>query len=188
MKKWIVIVVLFVAVGWVITDYIISGNSKDEMTEKMESTGLDNDSNLETGLKSGMLAPDFELKMMDGEILRLSDLRGEKVLLNFWATWCPPCRAEMPDMQRYYDEVGDGVIVAVNLLETETNMADVEDFLNEFNVSFPIPLDESTNITANYEAFALPTSYFINTDGTIDAMAIGALNYDMLVEQFDSMD
>jgi len=190
-KKWIVIIVLLGAVGWVISDFIMGSNSNNSTSEEeFENTTseVDPDSELEVGLDAGQLAPDFELQTVNGETMQLSDLRGEKVLLNFWATWCPPCRAEMPDMQNYHEEYDDGVILAVNLLETEQNIAQVEDFLEEFAISFPILLDETTEVTTSYNAFALPTSYFINKDGTIDSMAIGAINYDMLVEQFDGMD
>ena len=191
MKKWIVIIVLLGAVGWVISDFIMGSNSNNSTSEEeFENTTseVDPDSELEVGLDAGQLAPDFELQTVNGETMQLSDLRGEKVLLNFWATWCPPCRAEMPDMQNYHEGYDDGVILAVNLLETEQNMEQVEDFLEEFGISFPILLDETTEVTTSYNAFALPTSYFINKDGTIDSMAIGAINYDMLVEQFDGMD
>lgn len=179
-KKWIIIIVLFGAIGWVITDFILSNNSKEA-----ESVV---DSETETGLEEGMLAPDFELKTANGETVRLSDLRGEKVLLNFWATWCPPCRAEMPDMQKFHEEHDEGVILAVNLTATEQDLGLVEDFLEEFGITFEILYDESTEVSGLYNAFALPTSYLINSDGTIIMMAIGAINYDFLVDKFKEMD
>src|SRR5690625_3090301 len=98
-----------------------SNNSTSEEEFENTTSEVDPDSELEVGLDAGQLAPDFELQTVNGETMQLSDLRGEKVLLNFWATWCPPCRAEMPDMQNYHEGYDDGVILAVNLLETEQN-------------------------------------------------------------------
>jgi len=120
--------------------------------------------------------------------VKLSDFQGEKALLNFWATWCPPCRAEMPDMQKFHEEDEDAVILAVNLSETENSERNVEDFLEEHGITFQIPLDETSQIATTYGAQALPTSYLINTDGTIHNKAVGPLNYDLMVESFDEMD
>lgn len=183
MKRWIFIIVLLGAIGWVISDFVMSNN--DDKSTSEEEVGNTEE---ETGLQKGELAPDFELQTVDGETVRLSDFRGEKVLLNFWATWCPPCRAEMPDMQKYHEEYDDGVILAVNLVETEQNMGQVESFLKEYGITFQILLDENTKVSGTYNASALPTSYLINKDGTIYTKAIGAINYDLLVEQFELMD
>lgn len=188
MKKWIIIIALLVAVGWIVSDFVISNNAKEKSTSEAGNEIAVIDSEAETGLEKGNLAPDFELKTVNGETVKLSELRGEKVLLNFWATWCPPCRAEMPDMQKYHEEHDDGVILAVNLTETEQNLGQIESFLKEYGITFQILLDESTEVSSNYDAYALPTSYLINTDGTIYTKAIGAINYDLLVEQFKKMD
>src|SRR5690625_2336150 len=187
-KKWIIIIALIVVAGWAVSDFIMSNDEKKQSTSESESEATTIESESETGLEKGDVAPDFELKTVDGETVQLSDLRGEKVLLNFWATWCPPCRAEMPDMQKYHEEYDDGVILAVNLAETEQSIGQVEDFLEEYGITFQILLDESTEVSSIYDAFALPTSYLINKDGTIYMKAIGAINYDFLVEQFKKMD
>lgn len=183
MKKWIVIIILLIAVGWVVFDFVIDGESASE--EELENEMLEGGAG---GLQEGDLAPDFELETTDGETVQLSDFRGEKVLLNFWATWCPPCRDEIPDMQKYHEEDEEGVILAVNLTETEQEFDQIGDFLEEFGVTFRVLLDENTSVSGLYDAFALPTSYFINTDGTIHTKAIGAINYDLLVEQFQEME
>src|SRR5699024_11976097 len=82
------------------------------------------------GLKKGDIAPDFELETLSGETVTLADYRGQKVMLNFWATWCPPCRAEMPDMQKVQDERDDVVILAVNQVQTESNPDNIAPFLD----------------------------------------------------------
>lgn len=142
------------------------------------------------GIEQGELAPDFSLNVMTGEELKLSDLRGKKVILNFWATWCPPCRAEMPDMQRFYEQAAgeDVEILAVNLTESEKSREDIAAFLDEFGITFPIPLDEESEVAATYYAYAIPTTYFIDTTGTIQGKIIGPMNYDFMVKQVAQMD
>src|SRR5690625_7801865 len=114
-------IALIGVLGWVIYDFAISdSNSKKPTTEvENETTAIDSDE--EFGLEKGDLAPDFELETIDGETIRLSDFHGEKVLLNFWATWCLPCRAEMPDMQQYHEEHDVGVLLRAEERRVGTN-------------------------------------------------------------------
>lgn len=188
MKKWIIIIAVIGGIIWAVSDFVMSKDTSNETTSETEVENTSSKSDIVVGLERGNLAPDFELETVDGEIVRLSELRGEKVLLNFWATWCPPCRAEMPDMQKYHEEGNEGVILAINLLETEQSFKQVEDFLNEYGITFSILLDEDTDVSSLYTAFALPTSYFIDAEGIIHTKAIGTINYDYLVEQFQNMD
>src|SRR5699024_7889902 len=99
MKKAIIIVVILGMFGWAIYDFVIK--SDDDAELKVEAD--DEDSEVQVGLEKGNRAPDFELTTMDGEKVKLSDYRGERVMLNFWASWCGPCRTEMPDMQKLYE-------------------------------------------------------------------------------------
>lgn len=188
MKKWIIIIAVVGVVGWAVSDFVISNNAKKDSVSETEVDNPALEADGATGLEDGDQAPDFELETVEGETVRLSDLQGEKVLLNFWATWCPPCRAEMPDMQKLHEEEHDFVILAVNLTETEQSFEDVEDFLEEFGITFQILIDETTEVSSEYNAFALPTSYFINTDGTIHRKTIGTLNYDLILELIEEMD
>jgi len=109
---------------------------------------------------------DFILPGMNGEI-SLADYRGQYVLVNFWATWCPPCRAEMPDLQAYYEAHRDRgfAVVAVNQLE---DRALVRQFVEEFGVTFPIALDTTGAVMAQYGTTeSLPVSYLIGPDGKL---------------------
>lgn len=189
MKKWWMILIVVGAISVAIYDFAINKHSDKQEARQGEHNITSNEANNElvTGLEAGNEAPDFELKTMNGETVKLSDYRGEKVLLNFWATWCPPCREEIPDMQKYHEEVDDGVILAVNLFESEQSMEQIENFLDEYGVTFQVLMDEDTDVSGMYKAYALPTSYFINSDGTVHVKAIGAINYDILVEQFKEM-
>lgn len=188
MKKWIIIIAVIGGIIWAVSDFVMSNNDTKETTPKTEVENISPESETEVGLEQGNQAPDFELENVDGETVRLSELRGEKILLNFWATWCPPCRAEMPDMQKYHEEDNDGIILAVNLLETEQSFRQVDDFLQEYGITFQILIDENTEVASLYNAFALPTSYLIDAEGIIHTKAIGTINYDYLVEQFENMD
>jgi|SRR5690625_2671626 len=188
--KWIIIVLIVGLVGWAVYDFAINNNSKlaePEAYIEQAVSELGSELETETGLKKGSLAPDFELETTDGKTVKLSDFRGEKILLNFWATWCPPCRAEMPDMQKYHEEYEEGIILAVNLIETEQSYENMEKFLDEYGITFSILIDEDTAVSSMYDAYALPTSYLIDTSGKIHTKAIGAINYDLLVQEFEKM-
>lgn len=187
MEKWIIIIAVIGGIIWAVSDFVMSNNNQATTSETdVENTSSESETAI--GLEQGDQAPDFELETVSGETVKLSDFRGEKILLNFWATWCPPCRAEMPDMQKYHEGDNEGIILAVNLLETEQSFRQVDDFLQEYGITFHILLDENTEVSSFYNAFALPTSYLINKEGIIHTKAIGTINYDYLVEQFESMD
>ncbi|RST77125.1 TlpA family protein disulfide reductase [Siminovitchia acidinfaciens] len=129
-------------------------------------------------VKEGKLAPDFELATLSGETVKLSDYRGKKVILNFWATWCPPCRAEMPHMQSFYEKNKDkGIeIVAVNLTSMDNGKMQIDKFKKEYGLTFDILLDEDGDIGMQYQAFTIPTSYIIDTNGKIAQKIVGPMD------------
>src|SRR5699024_12007909 len=102
------------------------------------------------GLEVGNLAPDFELETLDGETVKLSDFRGERVMVNFWATWCPPCRAEIPDMQKFYEKT-DIQILAINLTDTESDQEKVPTFVNNYGMMLKVMLDEVSDVVIRYQ-------------------------------------
>ena len=132
--------------------------------------------NLEPAPVAGHPAPNFELKGPEGETVRLSDYKGKAVILNFWATWCAPCRAEFPDFQKAsVDNADKLVIIGVN--NTSTDQAElVPDFLAEFGVTFPIALDETGETAKTYRILGLPTTIFIDSNGIINEVFTGPLN------------
>jgi thiol-disulfide isomerase/thioredoxin len=124
-------------------------------------------------------AADFTLADVDGEPLRLADLRGKVVMLNFWASWCPPCRREMPSMQRLYQQYAEQglVVVAVNQWED----ADlVFEFVGRLDPepSFPILLDRGSKVAELYGVKGLPTTYLIDRDGNMRYRAMGGRDFD----------
>jgi thiol-disulfide isomerase/thioredoxin len=119
-------------------------------------------------------APDFLLETLGGGTLRLSDLQGKAVLVNFWATWCQPCRGELPHLVVAYDRYGqEGLeIVAVNLQEDEDTVAN---FVQEFGVQFPVVIDRSGGVADEYRVMGIPTSYFIDRSGVVRSIYTGPL-------------
>jgi thiol-disulfide isomerase/thioredoxin len=134
---------------------------------------------------TGDLAPDFAYTLSDGTTHKLSELRGKKVLLNFWATWCEPCRAEMPDLQKLSDTYGGAVVIlGVNKLEP---VAVIPPFADELRISFPLIVNTKGDISNRYVAKNIPTSFFINTDGTVGFRQIGVMKYDFIKLHLDQL-
>ena len=130
-------------------------------------------SDLPTGPEVGKLAPNFLLQDLDGRAVRLSDLRGRPVFLNFWATWCFFCLTEMPAMQRLADEYGDRiVVVGVNVGEAA---ADARTYAQNNAIRYPLLLDPDRAVTAAYQPRAMPTSLFIDAAGVVRAVSYGVL-------------
>ena len=125
---------------------------------------------------AGSPAPDFALKNLDGETIRLSDFKGKPVIVNFWATWCGPCRAEFPEFQEVAIENGDNlVIIGVNHTSSDTPSL-VPDFVQEFGITFPIVLDETGETVKTYRVLGLPTTVFIDRSGIVSEVFTGPVN------------
>jgi thiol-disulfide isomerase/thioredoxin len=124
--------------------------------------------------QKGFLAPDFQLETFDHETYRLSDLRGKPVLINFWASWCPPCRSEMPAIQKVYDEYRDQgfEVLAVNSTHQD-NLGDAITFAQIRRLTFPILLDRNGSVGNLYEIRSLPTTFFVDSEGIIQDVVIG---------------
>ena len=141
------------------------------LIEDLPSELRDNTLDYESGLEKNDIAPDFELITLTGETVRLSDYKGEKVILNFWASWCPPCRTEMPYMEKYYEEYGDSSnveIIAVNMTKLERGKCEkIEEFVGKYKFTFPILLDKDGEVMNLYRVMVYSTTYIINTEGII---------------------
>ena len=113
------------------------------------------------------------LETPNGELVALSDFRGKTVILNFWATWCPPCRAEMPDLQAVFEERApddDFVVLAIDFEETA---AAVSGFVEEFELTFPVAIDTTLEVAEAYGVRGLPATFFIDTQGIVRAVNLG---------------
>ncbi len=124
--------------------------------------------------KQGAFAPDFLLEQLTGGELRLSELRGQAVVLNFWATWCAPCRKEMPQFVQAYDRYKDQglVIVGVNMQEGK---GIVQPFVDDFGITFPIAIDRDGDVADRYHLLGLPTTFFIDREGVVRGVFTGPL-------------
>ncbi len=125
----------------------------------------------------GDLAPDFQLEDTEGNQISLSDLRGKVVLVNFWATWCPPCIEEMPSMERLNEVMSgdDFVMLAVNT--EENGRSAVAAFLEKTPYTFPILYDDKGVVQKRYGVFKFPESFVVRKDGTVAEKIIGPLDW-----------
>ncbi|KYD20209.1 thiol-disulfide oxidoreductase ResA [Caldibacillus debilis] len=133
-------------------------------------------------VREGDPAPDFVLKDLNGNSYRLSDYRGKGVFLNFWGTYCKPCKKEMPYIDRAYRKYKDrGVeVIAVNVGETDMT---IQNFVDKYGLSFPVVVDREGEVQDAYDIFPLPATFLIDADGKIVKYYEGELTED-LVEQF----
>ncbi len=124
--------------------------------------------------REGFMAPDFTLDRLGGGRMTLSDLRGQVVVMNLWASWCPPCRAEMPALQQVYDELRERgmVILAVNVTYQDGE-APAAAFVAEYGLTFPVLLDRTGEVGRGYLLRALPTTFFIDRQGVIRQVIVG---------------
>lgn len=125
--------------------------------------------------REGFLAPDFALDTLDGSKIKLSDLRGKVVVVNFWATWCLPCREETPALEKAYEQYKDSgmVILGVNITDQDS-VSDVESFVQEFKLTYPILLDRDGTVSNTlYQIKGLPTTFFVNREGIIRTAVVG---------------
>jgi thiol-disulfide isomerase/thioredoxin len=128
-------------------------------------------------LRQSVPINDFTLPLLDGKNVKLSSLRGKVVFLNFWATWCPPCRGEMPSMEILYKRYRDKGIefLAVDIMEEKEQ---VSSFMKEFGLSFPAALDSSGAVSSMYGIRGIPTTFIIDRQGRIIVASVGGREWD----------
>jgi len=137
--------------------------------------------------KARPMAKDFTAtNLLTGEEISLSDYRGKIVLLNFWGSWCPPCRAEMPAFEEVYKQYGDDdvVIIGVGINDSEENLVK---FAKSIGITYPIVYDRTSEIARHYHIRSLPTTYRINQKGEIQGVAQGGLNQDQLIQAIEEL-
>ena len=169
-RRWTIltIVVLVLGIGWTISSRLppASANAEDQPASPRE----------------GFSAPDFTLDLLGGGQVTLSELRGKTVVVNLWATWCPPCRAEMPAIEKVYrDNKNLGLVVLGVNTTNQDNEAAAAAFVQELGLTFPIPLDRDGSVSARYMLSGLPTTFFIDRKGIIRSVVVGGPMSEALV-------
>lgn len=133
------------------------------------------------------LAPDFTLTDLDGNEVTLSQFRGEKnVYLNFWASWCGPCRQEMPDIDEVYKEYKDKDLVVLTINVGESS-GTVQEYIDANGFSFPVLLDTDQRVSRQYKVSSIPVSYFINKEGKIMTQRIGLLTKEQMLSYIEKL-
>ena len=188
--KKIIWAILGVALVWVLVDFgfdfVQERQDERQATTNTQVQQKESEKQkvLEEGNNSGQLAYEFEAEDMDGNVIKLSDYRGKKVFLNFWASWCPPCKVEMPHLKEFSTAQDEVVVLGVNVTTSETDLANVQSFLDEFDVEY-------TNVYGTQKMFnlyrvqSLPTSYIIDSQGVIQERIVGPVTQDILTTKFD---
>ncbi len=141
---------------------------------------------VEEGYLAGQRAIDFELQDLNGSAIKLSDYRGKTVILNFFATWCGPCQVETPHLNETYLDMQneDVVVLSVNLTFSQENEKEsVKNFINEYDITFPVVLDETGDVAEMYRVRSIPTNIFIKPNGIIHSSFSGALNKEGFIEK-----
>jgi peroxiredoxin len=128
--------------------------------------------------KNEKIAPNFILETVTGEKISLKDFKGKAVLLNFWATWCQPCKKELPSMQRIYEELNSEGVEVVAISIDRNKKEQVEKYIQNYNLTFPVLLDPSQKVRKDYFILGLPTSYLIGSDGKLKGFISGAREWD----------
>lgn len=197
LKRFIgLLILVFVVVSITVTvTKTYSSDADSESHKKVETLGKtepntakETSAKVNEGIKIGDRAPDFRLTTIKGQDVKLSDYRGTKVILNFWATWCPPCNQEMPDMQKFYGNTSrdDVEILAVNITSQEQGTDVVKKFIKDHDITFPVLLDKQSQVDMAYKAQTIPTSYMIDSQGIIRQKKIGPMTEAWMEEQINS--
>ncbi|PWI56945.1 TlpA disulfide reductase family protein [Sulfoacidibacillus thermotolerans] len=137
--------------------------------------------------QQGYLAPDFTLTDMQGKTVTLSQLKGHPVYINFFASWCPPCKLETPDLETMYKKYGNRIdFLAVNMTPSDS-LAGVKSYIQTFGVTYPVFLDSSGTVESTYNVMDIPTSFFINPQGVIIARITGMMTPSFMQSEFSKL-
>ena len=173
MKNLIILLVAGLILGAGLSGFVLVGFNRTSPNPDNPSAVL------------GGIAPDFSLNSLDGGVVKLSQFKGKPVLINFWASWCEPCKAEMPLIQRYADRHPHDLVVIG--LDAEETPVIVQSFVASMGIKFIIALDQQGAVSDLYRVDGYPTSIFIDSNGRIQAEQIGSLSDDSMIRYLSSV-
>lgn len=179
----VAVLVLLIAGAALLYNKLSDGNEPDRLTNNESEGELDKEGT-EAEDKSKYMAHDFTVYDADGNAVKLSDMRGKPVVLNFWASWCPPCKREMPDFNEKYLEYKDEIhFMMVNLTDgQQETQSSAEKFLATTDYVFPVYYDTDLSATYAYGIYSVPQTFFIDEEGVLVTMAQGAIDASVLQE------
>jgi thiol-disulfide isomerase/thioredoxin len=157
--RWLMVLAAIVGIAWILVSRVPPDAAQRDGATVAPMTGF--------------LAPDFALTSLEGERVQLSALRGSPVIVNFWATWCPPCRAEMPELETVWLEYRDTGLVLLGVDQAENATVVAQFARGAMGVTFPILLDSDLAVRDQYAVRALPTTVFIDAAGRIQDVKVG---------------
>lgn len=155
---------------------IFIGNIIQKTMDSEEIKGIEEEP---TNVEKEKVAPNIVLQNLQGETVELADYKGKNVVLNFWTTWCPPCKEEMPHLQKYYDKYKDKQnveVLGVNLTFADDSEKKVKQFVENYNLDFPILLTNDEKVEALYRIATIPSTFFLDTEGRINQKIVGQLD------------
>ena len=159
-------------------------DQKPQTTQTASDSSSDNSSEQSA---EKIVAPDFTVYDIDGNPIHLSDFKGKPVVLNFWASWCGPCKIEMPDFNEKYLELGEDInFIMVNSTDGSRETVEIaSEFIKSTGYSFPVYYDNDSDASMKYGVYSLPTTFFIDADGNFVTYATGAISGDILQKGID---
>lgn len=159
-------------------------DQKPQTTQTASDSSSDNSSEQSA---EKIVAPDFTVYDIDGNPVHLSDFKGKPVVLNFWASWCGPCKMEMPDFNEKYLELGENInFIMVNSTDGSRETVEIaSEFIKSTGYSFPVYYDNDSDASMKYGVYSLPTTFFIDADGNFVTYATGAISGDILQKGID---
>ena len=190
-KKVIVVVALLFLVVMIGASVLYRMLGENAAAGQLSDTGMESSGDPEASASQEPVdAPDFTVYDQDGNPVQLSDYAGKPVVLNFWASWCPPCKSEMPDFHAAYEELGEEVqFLMVNATDGSRETVDTAaDFIAEQGYTFPVFYDTQSEASMAYGAYALPMTFFIDREGHVAAYASGAISGEILRQGIDMID